>query len=313
MELAGAHRPEIVADLDLLPDDLVWERPLDCLGGLGQAIAGDASIHVVRDVHHDPVEEEIPARRADQHRRALDLAAEPVPLAARPPADRGVDVLHVDNPADGLAEQQERHHYDLDPGPQTAPDTIGDDQQRKRAEDEGRNDGSIAPHGLGPALGRLEAHHLVEEDLAQVIGAGTEGTPLEPVPETLQPTHLGVFLRRSGMPDEVEALLEGVAVVNAVVAEHPQLGGVPRGKHRQAAEESVEALRVEQRLVSCVVTHYEQAGHRYTGEDPQRHQQQRVVGGQQTPDSEAIEEEVSGDDAHTPRRGSLVTTFGDHI
>ncbi len=56
-----------------------------------------------------------------------------------------------------------------------------------------------------------------------------------------------------GVPDEVEAGLDGVAVVDAVVAEHPGLEDVQRRQHGDASDDAVEAAALEQGLVGGVV------------------------------------------------------------
>ncbi len=71
---------EVVADTDRTFVDLIGERLRDRTGSLGESVARDAHVDVVGEMHHDPVGEEIPARRPPQDRGALDLTAEAVPL-----------------------------------------------------------------------------------------------------------------------------------------------------------------------------------------------------------------------------------------
>ena len=78
-----------------------------------------------------------------------------------------------------------------------------------------------------------------------------------------------VLLDRERVPHEVHPLAQGVAVMDAVVAEHPHLDGVQRGQHAHTSDDGVEPLRVEQCAVGCVVADHEQAGDHHAAEQPE--------------------------------------------
>ena len=69
-----------------------------------------AHVDVMGDVDHDPMKEEVEALGCPQHRGALHLGLELVPLGLLPPLDVRGDVVDMDHGADEVGEPEERQH-----------------------------------------------------------------------------------------------------------------------------------------------------------------------------------------------------------
>lgn len=60
-----------------------------------------------------------------------------------------------------------------------------------------------------------------------------------------------------------------------------------------------------------IVTQNEQPRHHQASEEPQRHQQQRVVGHHDTPYCDAVDNQIASNEAYPSDQRSLLAVFGD--
>lgn len=115
------------------------------------------------------------------------------------------------------------------------------------------------------------------------------------------------------MPDEIHSLAQGVAVMNPVVAEPPDFGGMKRRQHRDPRDSAIQPFRVEQRVVGGVVPEHKQAGHRDRGHDPQRHEQERIVGQNEPGHRGPVERDITKEDRESPGGRTFITMFGNDL
>ena len=168
------------------------------------------------------------------------------------------------------------------------------------------HDPAVAAHVGGDLLGRGEAHHVAPPDVPAVVHAGAEPRPLQAVHQALRRRQRPVRLGRDRVPDVVHVLAHGVAVVDAVVPEHPGLVDVLRRQHRELADHVAEALALEERAVGGVVADDEQPADDRARHHPERQQQQRRIERDERGDQEAVDRDVAREVRKPQRRRVLV-------
>ena len=109
------------------------------------------------------------------------------------------------------------------------------------------------------------------------------------------------------MPDEVHRLADGVAVMDAIVAQYPGLEDVQRGQEQRMAEKGIETIVVDQGAVGRVVPEHEHARHSQAGQQPQRHDQQPRLG-KEEPDDRAQVDRDAARHLEQPTTGRALST-----
>jgi hypothetical protein len=282
--------------LQAFVDDRPRKRSLDSGGRFLEVVHRHPHVHVVGDVHHDPVQEEIDPLGDPQDSGALHLCLELVPLRFLPPPDVRCDVVGVDHSSDQVGEgdegEEDRSHVQ--------PNDSSNGVALRRADDrkyghhpghEGGDDPTIASDGLHPTGRILSDHHLLPPDLMGVVGAGTGPRPFETMDSPAPPSKLGELLGGGRVPHKVVALADGIGVVDAVVSEYPALVHVETRQHGEVGDCGVHPFRGEQRPVGGIVPNDEESrddqshgqfksDHReHVGDDDQDGEQGHVHGG----------------------------------
>ena len=112
------------------------------------------------------------------------------------------------------------------------------------------------------------------------------------------------------MPHKVHALFDGVAMVNAVVAEIPRRLDVSRRQHRKFCDERVEATRIEQGVVRRVVSEHEEPADSQARKEPHRHDEPPRMDCDETVEQRGLGVDVAREEEQAACRGTLVKRRG---
>ena len=136
-------------------------------------------------------------------------------------------MVHVHRPADDLAEHQERHGQQLHRQPQRGQPSTGERPDHRRSGGQPRI--SAGPSCACRARSRraacrrgAEAPHLVPPHRAQEVDTGRQPSTTRGDVVAVQPVGGPILLDGHRMPDEVEPLAGGVAVVHRGCGRDPR-------------------------------------------------------------------------------------------
>lgn len=233
--------------------------------GLGEAVARDVGVGVVRRVQHHPVADEVEHARAVQTDAHLLGSAQHRPLCAcREPRHAGVRVLPPDGPPHEPAEDQMRHERpEHHTAPARRPPQQGELRGHPREEQE-----PAAPRPRPRELPRRADGQgvLAEPAVDEVVRAEAQRRAAEAVGQPSPPRLASVLIGGHRRP-RVHALEIREGVVLGVVIVPPQDDVVPGDEEADPPEQLIEPAVVGQRVMGGIV----REGKEVADDGPQKH------------------------------------------
>ena len=259
---------------------------------------------MVRGVLHD-VMQHTAHRRAERQvdgRRHERRGRGPAGLVGIP-GHAGVRVMHVDDEADHPVPEDERHdeaHRDQPPrrlsGRHRGGDQSADPDQRAQGHAQ-----AVPQEGLATGRHHLLArkHHATPPDLDQVVQPRRPAAAVHAL-QRPPPRRQGLeLLQRARLPDEVEALQVGVAVVHHVVPHIPQAVGRHGRQKDQPPQPAIQCAVGGQALVAGIVSQDEEAADHEAGGQARQQLQRRMAGANGGHEPGHEQQDIN---AHQPQR-----------